>query len=68
MSNSKNAKNFDDFWQEIYEELCVLKCQVTGLSQDYLPDELQFGLHIQVRRLFEMHDQIFEVVKGINES
>jgi len=61
-NSSKPFQNFPDVWQEIYEELCVLKCQVCGLSQDYLPDELQFGLHIQVNRLFELHDRIFKVV------
>ena len=68
MSNINNTKNFDDLWQEVYEELCALKCQVTGLGQDYLPDELQFGLHVQVMRLFKMHDQIFEAVKGVDNK
>lgn len=67
MSNSSNSQEFSEVWQEIYEELCVLKCQVCGLSPHYLEDELQFGLHVQVNRLFELHDRIFEAVKKLDQ-
>jgi len=66
MCNLSRYEDFGDLWQKMYEELCVLECQVCGLSQDYLPDSLQFGLHVQVNRLFTIHDQIFEVVKKEN--
>jgi len=66
MYNSPESQDFSDIWQEIYEELCVLKCQVCGLSQDYLPDELQFGLHVQVNRLFELHNRIFKAVRELS--
>ena len=55
-------KIFGSLWHEIYEELCVLKCEICGLSQGYLPNQLQFGLQVQVTRLFELHERIFEVV------
>lgn len=67
MCNSPEPQDFSDIWQEIYEELCVLKCQVCGLSQNYLPDELQFGLHIQVNQLFELHNRIFKAVRELSE-
>jgi hypothetical protein len=57
MPNSNNPKDFWEVWQEIYQELYILKCQVCGLIQDFLPEELQFGLFIQVERLFDLHDQ-----------
>ncbi|TVL97284.1 MAG: hypothetical protein CV087_22560 [Candidatus Brocadia sp. WS118] len=68
MSNSKKPQDFWEVWQEVYEELCVLKCQVCGLSQDYLPEEMQFGLYVQVERLFELHNQIFRATRGEGEN
>lgn len=59
MSDSAKSPDFSEIWQEFYRELCVLKCQVCGLSRDYLPDELQFGLHVQENRLFDLHVLFF---------
>lgn len=67
MSNSSNSQDFSEVWQEIYEELCVLRCQVCGLSPHYLEDELQFDLHVQVTRLFKLHDRVFEMMKWLNQ-
>ena len=59
--NSDN--DFWEIWQNQYEELCVLQCQLLGLCNDALPDTIQVGLNAQMNRLFKKHNQLLERFK-----
>lgn len=65
MRDLTKFQDFGEVWQEFYEELCVLKCQVYGIAKEDLPERLEFGLNVQVDRLFTLHDQIFESVTAL---